>query len=802
MFAYKGLNCVFQSYKQGLLFYKNYLKLNDGGSKEVGVAQQGHQYTRMTGEANMAQGHTVDPISEQEGKRGITAALATGTIYGMAQTVVDAGRQQSFFGLNRECVNRDGFPNSTLVAKYLRETAPSVDIKEQRINLFQDVMLAGDFYDNATSLIAVILIKIHRARMSKRLATFNHTLRFRLADVIAWARIPDARQQWDTLKTMVRSGPTACGVADSDSNLSSIKRALLDRVDGVEPNVDLNTSITYNVKVWKMYEYNDGHSRSGDHFGDHFDFINGRYIVPQNINHAPETNDMNVTFMPSEVPRDDNAIKHLKQFKYWVNTSNLTEKECTVLLYCLKGNVRMSPLLIDQNIDFGLTPNSVVFVGPEVNVLNSTTYDDNDLLVLLHKLCTTHRWHEDALNAAKLLRPWYCQPSTETVEAHWWTHIHRVCRLPSLGLKRASIPCLLLGDAVCTSVEAIREYDGIVNSNDGCVVDSLLYNTAWYWGEYMMIMNAKNVRELLKNMRLNIRDELDVATRANILVSAILGQEVPLCSYQHCYTFIKGGIDGHKTKHVPIGHVQIDHLEEYGYAERGEDVLFNSMVAPGCVAMLCGRAGSLLDGTPYHATFKINPMINEFDDGHTYRTMNYGDLWAYGVVARWQGHNVRYKHPLNLGSHRIYAANNVSVAMPPTTPCKLRRPENYRFVGVERRDKCWGSDFSHRLYQEQVFTWSVIRFEVLSEPEWLAEVVVREDLMPNLPKYYTTAADIVANTLARLTARYDLALAGFHVDTMIVGMPLRNDTPAAPFQNGVDQMEQPNDELPPQADGD
>jgi len=200
MFTYKNLNCVFQSYKQGLVFYKNYLKLNDGGSKDVGLAQQGHQYTRLTGEANMAQGHVVDPISEQEGKRGITAALATGTIYGMAQTVVDAGRQQSYFGLNRECVNRDGFPNSTLVAKYLRETAPSVDIKEQRINLFQDVMLAGDFYDNATALIAVILMKIHRARMSKRLATFNHTLRFRVADVLAWSRIPDPRQQWDTLR--------------------------------------------------------------------------------------------------------------------------------------------------------------------------------------------------------------------------------------------------------------------------------------------------------------------------------------------------------------------------------------------------------------------------------------------------------------------------------------------------------------------------------------------------------------------------------------------------------------------------
>jgi len=81
-------------------------------------------------------------------------------------------------------------------------------------------------------------------------------------------------------------------------------------------------------------------------------------------------------------------------------------------------------------------------------------------------------------------------------------------------------------------------------------------------------------------------------------------------------------------------------------------------------------------------------------------------------------------------------------------------------------------------------------------------VVVREDLMPNLPKYYTSAADIVANTLARLTAKYDLALAGFHVDTMIVGMPLRNNTQASQSRNGVDTMEQPNDELPPPADGD
>jgi len=771
------------------------LTLHDDGVKEVTNYEYDHQYER-TNEGCFNDGSYKINESKRAFMRGTTASLCTGTILGGEQQFVLAGRKQSIFGLNRECISRDGFPNSTLVAKYLRETAPSTEIKEQRINLYEDTILADDFYDNATSLIVVLLMKLQKLRMYKRMAKHAHVIHIDVTTARAIQRTQGEDNQVKLLVNAIRTGDSACGTTIHDRGVYDILDALL-RWIATQPEIPnpRAPNFSYQVNVWHCYSYDDGHSRSGDSFGDVFGFVKNKFLVPTDLDLVTCDAERLCVDVKSEIPATDNAIKNLRNYKYWLNGTNLTQLELKLLEFCLHGNKRQTPFLIDQDLDFCISPGTVAVVGQPIRDARPATYEDTDILHLIHKLVTVHRWHEDALNASYLLRPWYAQPGTDSVEAHWWVNITRVLRLPTLGLKRASIPCLLLGSAVCTSIEAIKHYNKMISANDLCVVESVIYNTAWYWGEFMMIHNARNTHEMIRNFRMNLRDDLSDVIRANALVSSILGEDIDVCSHEGFYTYIEGSLKQHFNKFISFGHIDISHYHEYGYERHDRMLKLSHLVTPGCVALITGRAGTLLQGTPYHSQFTINPMVKRRKYGNLQRALNFYDLWSYGVIARWNGHDIHYAHPLSMGEHRCYAANNVNVAAPPVSPRTLDEASSYLLLSVREREHSWGENFYMRLEYAQAFHWTSERVEVLEKPEWYAPIASYDDLTLPTPQAYDEASDIVKDTLAKLSVKFDLVSPGFHVERMTAGVSLVRNIQASTS----DHLEviQPQEELPP-----
>nr|WMV64387.1 putative capsid protein [Uromyces fabae virus] len=796
MFFSKPIHFIIKSYNDGRLFIKNYLTLYDDGVKPGTVADHDVQHDKtvlgMVNNGDYRVNH-----NRNTRMRGTTASLCTGTIFGKSQLFEIAGRKQSIFGLNRECINRDGFPNSALVAKYLRETAPSTEIKEQRINLFENVLLAEDFYDNPTSLIACILIKIQKLRMFKRMTSHPHIIQISLSVARRIMGLDDYNYQVKCLIEAIKTGPSACGTSIHDKGIYDILENLIrwTRSQSADTSDDKNKFFEFATNVWHCYSYDDGHSKSGPTFGNVFDFVDNKYLVPSEFNTVTCDGERLCHDVKSEIPITDGAIKNLKSYQFWLNGTNLTQLELKLLEEVLHGNHRNTPFLIDQDLDLGVSVGTVAVVGSPIRDGRPVTYDDRDLVNLLHKLVTTHRWHEDSLNARRLLTPWYAQPGTETVEAHWWVNITRVLRLPTLGLKRAAIPCLLLGSAVCTSVDAIAEYDQVISSNDLCVVESVIYNTAWYWGEYMMIHNAKDTHEMLRNFRLNIRDDLPDNIRANALVSSILGEDLSVCNYEGFYTYIEGSLAEHYNKFISFGQIDISHYLEYGYEHQHRLLKLSHLVTPGCVALITGRAGSLLQGTPYHSQFTIHPLVHKRKYGGIQRALNYSDLWAYGVVARWNGHDVHYSHPLSNGEHVSYAPNNVNIAMPPVTPRTLTEAASYNLLSVRDREYNWGDDFYLRLEHHQAFHWTSDRVEVLDRPEWRAAVASYDDFTMPTPRSYTQASDMVKDVLARLSVKFDLLAPGFHVERLTAGTSLTK-----PTQTSQLEMLEPEplpDETPP-----
>jgi len=144
------------------------------------------------------------------------------------------------------------------------------------------------------------------------------------------------------------------------------------------------------------------------------------------------------------------------------------------------------------------------------------------------------------------------------------------------------------------------------------------------------------------------------------------------------------------------------------------------MAGPSGVALITGLGGSLMAGTPYSSVFSINPAVHQYYKGRYRKAYNYNDLWANGVVSRWQGYTVNYTHPLRNGTHRIFAANDVSIAMPPVTPATLDMPVSYQLEFIEERYNSFGSSFESLADCAVVCYWTRAETVLQTQPVWNA----------------------------------------------------------------------------------
>lgn len=362
------------SFEDGNIMMKTKLKLNFANIQEVQLAKQDVQMDKKNA-------ITVDPQVREKGKcadnieqilgeqydsRRATHALATGTVYGVENDIVCENKKHSIFGLNRRYVNNQGLPNETAIIKRLRELGVSSDVKESRYGLFYNAIFANDFYDNMTPLLAKLHLMYNLASITERMNTHNHTIMITTRDAEEIFRTNDKTSQIDVIKSILHRGNRALGYIEDDTRFHSMLdeidtwyRSLPDKnikhVTGQTENPEYTKSTyTITVKVWHMYEYDDGNSKSGKSFGNEFGFKNKKFLIPMDFLRTSDDDDVVLIKAKSNHFESDVSVNNLKRLFGFLNGSGLSRRELTILNYFLNDYGRTTPFLCDQHVPLGI----------------------------------------------------------------------------------------------------------------------------------------------------------------------------------------------------------------------------------------------------------------------------------------------------------------------------------------------------------------------------------------------------------------------------------------------------------------
>nr|UVG55938.1 putative capsid protein [Poaceae Liege totivirus 10] len=513
-----------------------------------------------------------------------------------------------------------------------------------------------------------------------------------------------------------------------------------------------------------MYEYNDGHSSSGTSFGDDLDFRMNRFKVPEWMDRFIEPSGHNFANLDGEWPINENSMTEFGQAYGYINASALSGKEVYLTQHFLEGQSRETPFLVDQDINFDMGGRKIYFTFcPRTDCPELTQYSAKEIACLIVKLVKTHGWYEDLYDAVKAMKYWLAQPGTETVESHWWLSLNRNLALPRLGLRRAAMSLFIEGDGVHVSQDAINVFNTIRSLDDTPIMESAFLNTVWYWGEFLNRSVGKDLTETVKKLHFHEDDTLYEYTRADAIVSAMLGCAVPKTRATNVSTWITGGLEHQIRNRVKFGRINIESKEDYGYEQHGNDLIANGVSAPGGMGLVVGLAGSLIAGTPYGSMFGINQSVTKGTLFKSVEAYNYNDLWAYGVVNRWQGYDTYYRHPNSDHDHRIYAANDVGIAMPPVTPKTLRSYESYQLRRVVERERSFGTSLENARSAKMVFVWKRNAVCALTEPVFTAMPTLPSTITYQEVKRMTSNLVDVKYAAAHIMAQYDYVMADFIV---------------------------------------
>nr|WMV64383.1 capsid protein [Uromyces fabae virus] len=800
----------FLSYAKGEVWFKTKLALGVAKTELSKVENQDIQRDRVTTlhvdeqlkKYNMDSPSTKELIGEEFQKRGKVYCLAKATLYGLPQRIIAMTRQHSVFGLNKKYVTTEGLPNETAIIKRMRELGISSDVKEARYGRFYNAIFANDFYDNATALITKIYLRYQLHKITEKTDVFEHKIEYTASQVRAIISAGDELQKIAKLVMVTRNHENGAQLIGKDDlaiellgEMEAWARTLPEEtiiIAGIHtPNPAYKEmKLVKTFKIWQMYSYDDGHSKSGSHFGDGFGFIKNRFIIPKGYRTTDVDEVMILENTKDNWFSDDVTVDGFKRYGGFLNCSGLTSKDLAILDNIIQCNDRYTPFLCDQVIDLGIT-GKIAITTPTMVTPMTTNYNSEDLRNILVKLVNNHRWHEDYLSAIRACKYWLAQPATETVEAHWWTQIPRTMYLPKLGLKRAAFHILLQEEGVCTTAEAITAAKSINVRTDELIVESIFANTCWYWGEYLAIFNKKNLMDLLVALSRVSSMTVDEQYRADALYSAVIGKAVPRPAHDCITTVWEQPLRHYYNKRIPFGILNFKEITDYGYDVHDSTVLVNTIVAPSCVALITGLAGSLVAGTPYGSMFHISPAVKKLTTKRITYGLNYNDLWALGVFSRYQGYNLNYQHPTRNGRHTIYAANDVSIAMPPVTPKTLEEPKSYTVESFVQREYTFGTSTEFCLRANTTLYWSRDIATPQLAPQWNAMSCTPVHDSGTGITHIRVLPDASTQSIVNLAATYDFETADFRVELLHPGVPLPN-------LPGVLGLEEQLEEKPPE----
>jgi len=717
-----------------------------------------------------------------------TTCSSIGTIYGGKQVFRTATVQASVFGLNRAYLTTEGVPSPSMIERRLKELNVATEIKEARIGRYFNAIMASGFYDNATSVLVSAMIAYYKALFYEKntYTTYDIVIGYAVANGIkrndVYETMIELRKYLvDTTKQMgcpevseyllELAGRLSQWVSDSQRAMAALT------AQGRQFN-ESDYVLVMPVQIWEMYTYDDGHSQSGLQFGSHFGFKSNRFLRDP-IMVQTSTLDLRVLVAGDyQIPLNDAAVDSVANRKGYLNCSGMTREEIKILNKILSGNKRTSPFLIDQDLDLEIGEQEIYayHVNP-IDAQAGLTYSSSMVKTLINKLVMNHRYYEDLLCAQNYLVNWLAHPATETVEAHWWTGLHRTLSLPKVGLKRAVFPFLMEGEAVCLSADALNAYQKAEAFSETSLCTSLLRNTAWYWGEYLFKINKKNSLELLRSLAYPDDTAIETFNREPVMVSAVLGEKVTVPIYSQTGTYLTTGISVNHKNRVRFGRINIDHMADYGYEERNNSLIFNNIVIPGCAALIVGKSGSLLTNTPYASSFLLCGPERARNNLRFDLSYEFYDLWALGVVNRWQGFDVHYLSTSSNSEHRSFAANNVSIATPPVLPRAEDNQVTFKLQSIRPRTHEFGDPIDNRNGIECKFIWTRSDSYPVEKVDHWAPRCSDYITSHHVVRSFKTVVTDVQHYQVAVFGNYNIDESFFHFDMVRSGIPIPSVKP-------------------------
>nr|QIP68083.1 coat protein [Erysiphales associated totivirus 21] len=682
--------------------------------------------------------------------------------------------------------------NDLALHDMIMKIVPENDLTRARVNRMINIYLENSYYDNATALIA----RMMQDMWIIKLAALNNVYREKLViHVSMLANCKTINSYISVLMASLSKGPAATGFSERDADFEKWATLLHDWVEELEDkrySVDKDgrktetvayrrAEYTIEYNVWKMYSYDDGHSTSGNHFGDALDFVNNRFKVPANIGVIPENQRMRLQYADPWSSMSDKEIDNRSTAAGHINCDNLTSRQVAMLNAYLDGHKRNTPFLVDQDLEFGNKDGDYIAYNAEKIPSGTTHYTAADVASLINILVANHRWYEDARSAYHALMFWIAQPSTDTVESHWWVTSKRTLVLPELGLSRAMFPMFTVGDGVQITKQALEDASAITAGGHSAIFNSLAMNATWFWGEYMAVYNHKSMAAIYGRYNDNIDTKFSSQTRALSLVSALTGMVVPTPCFQNVYTHLTGGLNMQRRRVVKFGNIDSTMFEKYRYQRNGNDITLNAVVPPGAMGVVLGMNGTLMANTPLASIFSVEaPHKDVSFNGDVHHRYSFMNLWAAGVVARWQGFDLAYNMHGSKSSYVMFAANDVSLALPPAFESNEDDAGWYTVRDVVRRRKVFGSDLLSGWNVRKVFTWVRGPVEPLEKCDRYALATQVNDRVSHFGVSLLVADDVKIHYVSALISKYDTEQGDFHETRQRTAVPL--PTNAGPLE--------------------
>nr|QIP68066.1 coat protein [Erysiphales associated totivirus 12] len=711
-------------------------------------------------------------------------AMNSFTVFGPKCTWLLDGGVNSTSGLNPLMTDVDGNIDDKALAAEMLLISPQIEIQRSRVNKMIETWSGRSMYDNGTALFVRLYQMMQISLLHDLTTKETRLLNVPAIDLLGMATVDDIAEyladRFDSMKNQL-------GVISKDDivydNMAAKLRlqaaktpagALLLKKNLTEMELVTvrNASFSLEYEVYICEKYDDGHNVSGPMLYNECGFRHSAVMVSGQTNFTSDDDPVMLKHTTLWSNYDETSIASNFSAYAHLNCTNLSYTEYNILNHALVPHKRLTPFLIDQDICVVPMNEHVNAYGHQKIDLGRTSYSAREVASLIRKLVVSHNWYEDARAAYHALLFWGAQPAMESFEAQWWVTQPRILNLPRFGCCRGFAPCLTSGQGIKITRQALEDSANLYTMDTKFLHHSAAYNTLWFWGEYLSIINVDNPTKQEDLFSYGSALHMDNNVRALALMSAVTGLTVPTPTHKNIYTLMDAVDAEGMRRRVHFGTIDTLCASKCGYKLAESGVTIGKMVAPGGSALVTGLNGPLLRGTPLCSEFQYSVPFTVLSKrrGPQKKVVDFMSLWAMGVVSRWQGYDLSYRVTGAPDIHVCYSSNDTSLAAAPTSLIGTDKEDGYEILGLSDRDRIYGADIISDWDVQKSFVWhrSVSsgvrrdgRFVLLDDDELSVQPVV-----PTFVATYDGGKDYVS----ALVADYDSSEAFFQVRRMQIGL--------------------------------